>query len=44
MEPVSIISIITAASALLVAVLTHIKTSKCFGIYFETKEYEKIKQ
>ena len=38
MDPVSLIAIISASSALVVAVLTHIKYSKCFGFVLRTTE------
>lgn len=38
MDPVSLIAIISASSALVVAILTHIKYSKCFGFVLRTTE------
>jgi len=38
MDPVSLIAIISASSALVVAVLTHIKYSKCCGFVLRTTE------
>ena len=38
MDPVSLIAIISASSALIVAVLTHIKYSKCCGFVLRTTE------
>jgi hypothetical protein len=38
MDTVSLIAIISASSALVVAVLTHIKYSKCFGFVLRTTE------
>ena len=37
MDPVTIIAIITAVSALVVSILSHIKKSDCFGFHIETK-------
>ena len=37
MDPVSTVAIIGAISALFVAVCTHVKLSKCWGIEIETK-------
>ena len=42
MEPITIVAIITAISALVVSLLSHIKRSDCFGIHIEAREYEKI--
>ena len=38
MDPVSLIAIISASSALVVAVLTHIKYSSCCGFKLRTTE------
>jgi hypothetical protein len=38
MDPVSLIAIISASSALVVAILTHIKYSKCCGFVLRTTE------
>jgi hypothetical protein len=38
MDPVSLIAIISASSALVVAILTHIKYSKCYGFVLRTTE------
>jgi len=38
MDPISLIAIISASSALVVAILTHIKYSKCFGFVLRTTE------
>ena len=38
MDPVSLIAIISASSALIVAVLTHIKYSSCYGFKLRTTE------
>ena len=38
MDTVSLIAIISASSALVVAVLTHIKYSRCFGFVLRTTE------
>jgi hypothetical protein len=38
MDPVSLIAIISASSALIVAILTHIKYSKCCGFVLRTTE------
>ena len=37
MDPTSLIAIIGAVSALCVAICTHVKLSKCWGIEIETK-------
>ena len=38
MDPVSLIAIISSSSALIVAILTHIKYSKCCGFVIRTTE------
>ena len=38
MDPVSLIAIISASSALIVAILTHIKYSSCYGFKLRTTE------
>lgn len=38
MDTVSLIAIISASSALVVAILTHIKYSKCYGFILRTTE------
>jgi hypothetical protein len=38
MDPISLIAIISASSALVVAILTHIKYSKCCGFVVRTTE------
>ena len=37
-DPITLVAVITACSALIVSVLTHIKHSQCFGIDITTTE------
>ena len=38
MDVIAIVAIVGAVSALIVSTLTHLKTSKCCGVYFRTIE------